>query len=70
MGILGSPDAAERAYREGRILGALLVVARKARVAWASGDVQVMTEALEQLTAAENAAGVDLTSPTDEDLRR
>jgi hypothetical protein len=69
MALLGDAERAERAYREGVILGALTVVARKARVAWSCGDVTVMTEALLQLTAAEQAAGVDLTTPTDEDLR-
>ena len=64
----GSDEPAARAYREGRVLGALLVLARKARVAWSSGDVRVMTDALQALTAAELAAGVDLTSPTKEDL--
>lgn len=48
--------------------GPLALVARKARVAWASGDVTVMTEALAALTVAEDAAGVDLTTPTEEDL--
>jgi hypothetical protein len=62
-------DAAERAYRDGRVHGALIVVARRARVAWGCGDVTVMTQVLEDLTAAEVAAGVDLTSPTKEDLR-
>lgn len=62
--------AATRAYRDGRLHGALIVVARKARVAWGCGDLTVMTQALLDLTAAELAAGVDLTTPTDEDLRR
>lgn len=63
-------DAAERAYRDGRLIGALIMAARMARVAWACGDVQAMTTALLELTAAERAAGVDLTTPTDEDLQR
>ncbi len=62
-------DAAERAYRDGRLHGALIRAARMARVAWACDDVGVMTDALVALSAAELAAGVDLTSPTDEDLR-
>ncbi len=61
--------AAERAYRDGRLFGALVMVARKARVAWGCGDVTLMTRALLDLTAAEAAAGVDLTTPTEEDLR-
>lgn len=62
-------DPAMQAYCAGRIHGWLIVVARKARVAFASGDVTVMTHALAQLSAAEEAAGVELTSPADEDLR-
>ena len=62
-------ERARRAYLDGRVHGMLILVARKARVAWASGDIRVMTKALEQLTAAELAAGVDLTTPTDEDFR-
>ncbi|HSN21676.1 MAG TPA: hypothetical protein VLS49_13420 [Usitatibacter sp.] len=61
-------EAAMRAYFLGRLDGTLILVARKARVAWASGDVTVMTEALAALTVAEDAAGVDLTTPTEEDL--
>ena len=70
---LAKPDeaaeAAMRAYIEGRLYGRLVVVARKARVAFASGNVGVMAEALAALTVAEDAAGVDLTTPTEEDLR-
>lgn len=62
-------DPARQAYLDGLLHGALLVAARKARVAWAAGDVSVMTEALQALTQAEIQAGVDLTSPTDDDLR-
>ncbi len=62
-------DAATRAYIEGRLHGALIRVATMARVAWGCSDVTVMTEALLALTAAERAAGVELTVPTDEDLR-
>lgn len=62
-------EPAMRAYVEGRLYGAFIVVGRKARVAFASGDVSVMAEALAALTVAEDAAGVDLTTPTEEDLR-
>ncbi len=62
-------DAAARAYADGRLFGAFNVLARKARVAFASGDVTVMTGALATLIVAEDAAGVDLTTPTEEDLR-
>jgi hypothetical protein len=62
-------DQAQRAYREGRLMGALIEAARKARVAFGCGDVTVMAAALAQLSAAEEAAGVDLTTPTGEDLR-
>lgn len=61
-------EPAMRAYVEGRLHGAFIVVARKARVALASRDVSVMAEALAALTVAEDAAGVDLTTPTEEDL--
>ena len=61
--------AAARAYVDGRLHGMLIIAVRKARVAWACGDVTLMTEALAAVSAAECAAGVDLTTPTDEDLR-
>ncbi len=63
--------AAERAYRDGRLHGALIVLARKARVAWGCCDVTVMTQALLNLTAAEAAAGVpELTAPTEDDFMK
>jgi hypothetical protein len=59
---------AARAYCSGRLHGALIRAVTMARIAWAAGDVSVLSQALQDVSAAEAAAGVDLTSPSDEDL--
>jgi len=63
---------AERAYRDGRLMGALLKVAQMARAhleARCHAGTTALTCALYELDEAERAAGVNLTTPTDEDLR-
>jgi len=64
---------AERAYREGRLMGELLKVAKMARLhlhCRCRAGTSALTGALYDLAEAERAAGVNLTGLTKEDLPR